>query len=706
MQEAADPLLDPDIQVEEDPGIKAEPPEWEEVAFETVDDEDYKSSIYQTTAGSESANPDLYPFSVQETESPIEALIDLPTKSSEEHFESEEDNFIESVDMYDEDDCSAFDASQDDGLDYDLTQLEDAEDEDVDPLDIGPQNSQEVIPIYPRKLTPDKKRQRTNVRYRRLKFQWNQCKIHCPLCAIFHTSVYQYYNHLKSKHNTNIKETPLDKGSILPKHTCLICTNIQIIFDQNSVRAHLLRQHNVSLIGYENQFTSELIGLFSDSKEGAIPAYKIAESVSKELKYQWDQCEVHCALCSMLFTSMTKYYQHLYVKHRSSIKEHPISSGNILAKHTCLICQNVHNFDEGSVSAHLKKFHNISLIDYEDQFSDELEALFSSNLPTQRKELKFNWDQCQISCSLCERQYKSLSKYYQHLKHAHQTTIKKTPLDMASLVRKHKCLVCFGKQITFDEWSIRAHLRKSHNMSIGEYETKFSKDLMKRFPGIIGDAREPEKKIMKHAPKNLKYQWDQCEVYCALCSIQFTSIPKYYQHLYQKHQTNIKQHPLGSDSVLPKHTCLLCNNVFIFDESRVSIHMKNIHKISLREYEQQFPDELQALFSKSKTICEKVKFEWDQCKIPCALCQQLFQSLTKYYQHLYYKHRTSIKHHPLGKDSVLAKHKCFICKNVHNFDEGRVSVHLKKFHHISLIQYEQQFPDKLKALFKSLKHKK
>ena len=817
--ETSDPLVDPAIQALEDPGVKAEPEDWDEVAFETVDDEDFNSSNNQMIAGDETAIPDSFggnPIIV----SSFSTSSDVPSNSIEEGVEEEDDYVIESVNnMSDEEDNPSHFTSHD--LDHDYTQLEEAE--EADPLEIGPrksQISQKAMQIYHSSF-PANKGIKTNFRSRDLMFQWNQCKIYCSLCSMLHTSVYRYYDHLKSRHNTTIKETPLDKGSVLPKHKCLICNNIQVTFDQTSIRSHLQKRHNISLSEYENQFASVLGDLFPDSEEGTVSV--AAEPEPKELKYHWDQCEIHCSLCTMLFASVTKYYQHLYHKHQSSIKEHPMSSENILTKHTCIICKNVHNFDEGRVSAHLKKFHKMSLFDYEQQYPKELEALFSSDLPAKKRELKFNWDQCQITCSLCGREHKSLAKYYQHLENVHQTTVTKTPLGMDSLVPKHKCLVCLGRHITFDERSIKAHLRKLHDMSIGEYETQFSSELKRLFTDIIGDAGEPVKNIVKYTPKKLVYQWDQSVVNCALCSNKFTSISKYYQHLYHKHQTTIKQHPLGSDSHLPKHTCLLCKNVFSFDEARVANHMKKFHNITLSEYEQQFPHELEALFSKSKTVSKKHNFEWDQCKISCALCKQLFKSLakyhqhlskihqttftktpldknniisehkcllcsrrqitfdeqnvnahllkmhsitigeyenrfsnelknlfskgyvdegesssksvvymtskdlkyewdrcevycalcsmlfksvTKYYQHLYHKHRTSIKQHPLSKDSILAKHTCLICKCVHNFDEGRVSAHLKKFHHISLSQYEQQFSAKLEALFSSLEHKR
>ena len=112
--------------------------------------------------------------------------------------------------------------------------------------------------------------------------------------------------------------------------------------------------------------------------------------------------------------------------------------------------------------------------------------------------------------------------------------------------------------------------------------------------------------------------------------------------------------------------------------------------------------EKKASKKRPKQAAAELKFKWNRCIIPCALCSQPQTSLAYYYLHLQKAHQTNIKETPFRDGCLPPKHDCLVCKIKVNFEQKRVANHLKSAHDMTLKAYEERFPTELEALFSSL----
>ena len=392
-----------------------------------------------------------------------------------------------------------------------------------------------------------------------VKFQWNQCKIQCFICSKVFDCPSRYDQHLKDLHASTAPPTLYSKESSILRHNCLLCDST-LTFSLWSVKAHIATSHDCSIGDYEQMFSAELETLFrsmnqpkvNQSENHSILQIKqepkecfsrtrhrrakdkrdVRRKIMNDLKFEWNQCEVHCSICTQTFSSSANFVFHLKNVHKKAFSTTLYRKDSSLPRHTCLICYAVLIFEYRSVRQHILRSHGFSMKVYEQQFSKELETIFNSmNQPNKVSEI-----------------------------HSIPQDKQECFLEVQHPRAKDKCVVSKGND---------QHPR--------------AKD-----------------KCVVSKGNDLKFDWNQCKIYCSICSKMFGSSHGFNCHLQNVHKKSFSKTLYGKGSILSRYTCLICKSNMIFERVTVRQHVLRKHKISIKVYEQQFSQELQVLFSSQK----------------------------------------------------------------------------------------------------------
>lgn len=95
------------------------------------------------------------------------------------------------------------------------------------------------------------------------KFDWEQGQRRCHLCPEMLGSIKAVHLHLKMKHPHSPTKRPKDLEESIQTHACLICEKM-INFERIAVQQHLLGNHGMTLLEYEDKFQEGLKQIFSD----------------------------------------------------------------------------------------------------------------------------------------------------------------------------------------------------------------------------------------------------------------------------------------------------------------------------------------------------------------------------------------------------------------------------------------------------------
>ena len=105
----------------------------------------------------------------------------------------------------------------------------------------------------------------------------------------------------------------------------------------------------------------------------------------------------------------------------------------------------------------------------------------------------------------------------------------------------------------------------------------------------------------------LKYEWNQCVRHCHLCGKVYTNSQSLWGHMRNIHNimsvASVPTHVEGDIEV--NHACLLCDKVLKFETAIIKNHVWLMHKTRMKNYEEQFSAELDAIFAtiEDKTYC-------------------------------------------------------------------------------------------------------
>ena len=202
-------------------------------------------------------------------------------------------------------------------------------------------------------------------------FEWDRKGHECLFCGHKLLSYKGITMHLAAKHEIKQNYRPHFKYEGL-RHQCLMCSE-SVEMSRESMIAHLRVQHGLSLDEYEITHRETLVRSFQNLLPTTAPRATRPTANSK-----WDRCLRHCHVCGEAFTNLKRRYFHLRDKHQVSSLSAPQSvEGDLERHHTCLVCSSVIKFQGYAIAKHLK-IHNMTLDEYEEQYSSVLELIFES----------------------------------------------------------------------------------------------------------------------------------------------------------------------------------------------------------------------------------------------------------------------------------------------------------------------------------------
>ena len=141
--------------------------------------------------------------------------------------------------------------------------------------------------------------------------------------------------------------------------------------------------------------------------------------------------------------------------------------------------------------------------------------------------------------------------------------------------------------------------------------------------------------IQSQTEKEFRFQWNRCKIYCPMCTSVHNSIQTYREHSEYAHKLKPAENLYKSVSVIPKHECFLCGVSIVFERLTVASHIRSKHRMPMKNYERRFSSKLKALF-KNNMLHDHLesKFQWNQCKLYCYFCENLFNNIDAYRMHI------------------------------------------------------------------------
>ncbi len=194
-------------------------------------------------------------------------------------------------------------------------------------------------------------------------FLGNMCKFKCPECHRNFASFSSFRKHGDDK--KCIFDSTLHNRSKYTieavSHQCKICKS-NMLCDMNIIQQHVKKLHKMTLKEYSNK-TGCVVQSISKVDEGTFLELTKGAKTSKKVD---NLCQFTCKKCKCLTDNWRDMRDHL--KH----KNHWLPAGkqwslyiSEVVIHKCKICKRAILNDRAFVVNHLKKVHNLSLIEYE-----------------------------------------------------------------------------------------------------------------------------------------------------------------------------------------------------------------------------------------------------------------------------------------------------------------------------------------------------
>ena len=223
------------------------------------------------------------------------------------------------------------------------------------------------------------------------------------------------------------------------------------------------------------------------------------------------------------------------------------------------------------------------------------------------------WNQCKYECCFCKRTTMSRSSMTSHIHNTHGIPIKEYKEanypDIEVETNWFQCRLCPART-KFVKDCIAPHLKMSHNMDIDIYE----RDVMQPedWPYQVipeaslkhemrGGQQTVAKPVKTTTPKvrnspeptvasSERDKWNRCKFACGLCDLVTVDSRQMRLHIATHHGLSMdaytKQYGT-TEIVTRKFRCELCNSEMKFCRQNIYAHMKDVHKITLSDYEGQ-----------------------------------------------------------------------------------------------------------------------
>ncbi len=311
----------------------------------------------------------------------------------------------------------------------------------------------------------------------------DSCTYMCSECNHSCTYWEELKIHMKTQHMKAITISEITEFFLsATSHVCRICSR-KLLCERQFLKQHL-RKHNMSLSEYKLQFDC-----YSQSK---IKKEKLLEEGTLSKGEIGNLCQFTCPQCNATSNSFeTMRRKHEGKKVECSFKINSKNWEEFATKvvtHNCGICDKLLPCDSKIIMWHVAKHDIKSIKVYAEKTGNYLVSEAKSgntsgckkmgkgtleDLEKNAKTLESVGNFCKYTCEMCGHSEKGWLAMNNHLKeNNHWSPSGKEWCRYITKYVLHQCKICETK-LANDKFILAYHTKKSHQMSLPEYATKF-----------------------------------------------------------------------------------------------------------------------------------------------------------------------------------------------------------------------------------------
>lgn len=436
-------------------------------------------------------------------------------------------------------------------------------------------------------------------------------KFKCEMCLMTFKKAFKLRMHLIKSHTSDITEQLSQNADTKPAMSELLPERKSSRIEQKELKE-------------ENKFDTQNILHDHLKTENETPLH-----LQQNESEKWaDGCVFNCMVCSGTFTSFEIYKHHIGDNHGLLIEDYRAKYGKLgetINKYTCKICQQDITHKNATIRAHMKSSHNLSLEAYHSKYiKEEKEAE-----KTQPWYMASSAD-TQYVCKICNSEMEwNQSAILNHLDSVHQCTlddyaakyesgnnnVKRTKWYEGDNNQQYQCMICNGN-IAHKFSNISSHLNLLHDLTIQEYEQQYLSINDEENAGdsfaIEGEV-EAEQYEFTEADIIIQEEEDGDELdeesmvdggaesawyhgsnlTCQICNKQFVNDQWYFHHFSKIHGMTKEQYneQYGKEmEIWHQYQCLICNSEIRWKYSSIRQHLKQVHSMTIQEYEARYMD--------------------------------------------------------------------------------------------------------------------
>ena len=571
----------------------------------------------------------------------------------------------------------------------DITGLDEPDSHLVD-IDMLPESSQARDPP-----TPDPGEE---IVYSKEDFLRGFCVFQCGICQFQIHASNLFWDHVANVHSItmeNYKESHKDKDYMIKteKIECSVCFKL-VKHEPVSLAKHCSKVHGLTMEEFYDKYHNKDI----------TPEQKCSsnnKSVSKNYR-DWmakTLTSYQCQLCDKSFPQVLDFSKHLEIRHQLRQDEYEVQFGSTWGAertYCCKVCKR-------QVSAHYKALYNHLSI-----HNMNPRAYFLTFYQETTDEVREWLKGCEYRCRICDTITWEYGELKNHLKMGHQMNEANYTSNfgqmMSSKVEK-ECSICKEKVLWY-AFSVQKHMKKhGHSPVSYYYEYVANKSSGQSCAPVPLRGRRPRSRT--------KFVWNKNPMVCKLCGTTYAS-----RNTAKMHVNAVHPGVQATDVLVLKnqfqihHECLICKKKILHDNSVMYMHLHQVHKIKIQEYETKFETELRQ--QPDETVEGKMspvqndrvnlgsinrhysKFNWNKNPGHCSLCFKTFTCRANaFYNHIKSAHADKRNDVIYVHESPEVFHQCLVCRRSISCDSRTLTLHVKNQHKINLMEYEEQYYDQI-----------
>ncbi len=412
----------------------------------------------------------------------------------------------------------------------------------------------------------------------------NLCTFSCPDCS-FKTRIWSFMKrHFKKRHMKGESRRLFHRDFFaqpLYRHKCVVCQK-KVYCTTAMINLHIFKRHKIGPREYKEKLeewrkkegdrVSDGETRSEEGGGGEVPKGNKIQIVSTVA----DLSTFACNLCHEKFEKWSSIKEHLEEKHgyqksTKMFKKTFVDNGIF---HRCRVCHMTLICEQQTIRRHVSSQHGMKC----DEYDNLPEKKEKSHLIKTTKEIivpRVVDDVANLStfsCDKCGETFKLWTPFRDHYaeKHGIKGTTKLAKKTFLSNGVLHQCRLCH-EQIVCEKGAILLHLRY-HDISLSDYEKKAPRTKTEF-------SSKSKKKINAKAFENL------CTFRCPLCrKFADSNWDTTKSHAKEVHGLTEK---LDQDIWTEKkvlHTCRLCGKGILHDRTKMRVHTRRVHRMSLAEY--------------------------------------------------------------------------------------------------------------------------